>query len=83
MFKSVNVMNVTANAMVKLLDEEKTEKHFTALLKDSTNSSLSYHLTNLGHSLSFHTVEPVLKTNSIKRPLLHNDHSQVCPSNIC
>ena len=76
-------MNVTANAMVKLLDEEKTEKHFTALLKDSTNSSLSYHLTNLGHSLSFHTVEPVLKTTSIKRTLLLNNHSQVCPSNIC
>ena len=28
------------------------------------------------------TVEPVLKTTSIKRPPLHNDHSQVRPSNI-
>ena len=28
------------------------------------------------------TVKPVLKTTSIKRPSLHNDHSQVRPSNI-
>ena len=27
-------------------------------------------------------VEPVLKNTSIKRPPLHNDHSQICPSNI-
>ena len=29
-----------------------------------------------------YTVEPVLKTTSIKRPPLHNNHSQVHPSNI-
>ena len=35
----------------------------------------------LAFKIVVNTVEPVLKTTCIKRPPLHNDRSQVCPSN--
>ena len=65
------------------------EKYFRAFqlseivsdMKVSLWIILSFHNSMLMNGFRY-TVEPVLKTTSIKQPLLHNNHSQVRPSNI-
>ena len=54
---------------------------------DPDEEYVSYDVESLFTSMQVsetidYTVKPVLKTISIKQPPLHNDHSQVFPSNI-